>query len=338
MTALVLGGGIVGLWTADSLQRRGVDVKVISASDHSSTTSAAAVCVLLPFFPGDPASDVFKREIRWAEDTLQYVRRQDPGLKSFLELTTCYEFGLDGMIEDGFPVEKLDYLDFAAFEIIHLDRVVADCNFAVKFDCYLCNTAVYMSWLVEDLKSRGVEFELARVDGLDDLEVLARPFDVVLNCTGFSSLFPDPELYPVSGQSMFVPMDDDAPQRRFGLGAGHHAIFRHQRGFYLGSYFLTRKLYGIPRKDLYRQSIDFAGGSYRQLCESVGEEAPSIDVSRVERVNAGIRPFRTTGPRVEFESIGGLSIVHNYGHGAHGWTIGHATAELAAAIAMEKTG
>ena len=45
-----------------------------------------------------------------------------------------------------------------------------------------------------------------------------------------------------------------------------------------------------------------------------------------------------TGLKLMFESIGGLSIVHNYGHGAHGWTIGHATAELAAAIAMEKTG
>jgi glycine/D-amino acid oxidase-like deaminating enzyme len=65
----------------------------------------------------------------------------------------------------------------------------------------------------------------------------------------------------------------------------------------------------------------------------VGVEPPTIPLHRIERVNNGVRPFRRSGPRVEIERCFGKTIVHNYGHGAHGWTIGYAAAKEAAVLA-----
>jgi D-amino-acid oxidase len=322
MRVTVLGAGIVGLWTADLASRLGHTVTVRSRSFYESTTSAAAVCVLTPFFPGDPTTPVFGRSVEWARDTLEHVRSLDvDGV--FLERLRCFEFGLDGMLEADFPVSKLDHLDFSTFEIIDLGRVIDDCNFAVGFDCHLCDTRVFLPWLHEQLLSRGVRFELARVDSLD--EVAALPADLVFNCLGYQSLFPDAEMYAVRGQSMFIPVDGQ-PLPHFGLGAGHHAVFKHRRGFYIGSYFMHGIDSGIPREDLYERSRRFVRGPFQHLCASVGIAPPEIDMDAVQSVSAGLRPFRASGPRVETDSVGAMPVVHNYGHGAHGWTIGYASA------------
>jgi hypothetical protein len=71
------------------------------------------------------------------------------------------------------------------------------------------------------------------------------------------------------------------------------------------------------------------------LCDRLGFDVPNLPLDRLTRVNTGLRPFRPDGPRVEADdgieqgSDGRLRVVHNYGHGAHGWTVGFATAEEA---------
>jgi D-amino-acid oxidase len=318
----VLGAGIVGLFTADILSRAGHDVTVLSRAGYGNTTSAAAAAVLVPFFPGDPATDTFHRNLRWAAATLAHMKALDARGR-FLEEIVCYEFGLDGFLEDGFPVEKLDHLGAPSrYSVIELGRTVAGCNFAVRFSCSLCDTSVFLPWLHDALVRRGVRFRRACLTSASDLEDLDA--DVVFNCLGYQSVFPDPELYAVFGQSMHV-LTGGPPAPSFGVGAGDHAVFTHRRGFHVGSYFL-REPGETPRRDLYRRSIAFVHGPFRDLCASVGVVPPSIDLDRMERVNAGVRPFRYSGPRLELDRSGPKAVVHNYGHGAHGWTIGYASA------------
>jgi len=62
-------------------------------------------------------------------------------------------------------------------------------------------------------------------------------------------------------------------------------------------------------------------------------QLPSLDESNVQRVVAGLRPCRRGGLRLEREdvSLSGRSktVVHNYGHGGCGITIGFGTASVA---------
>jgi glycine/D-amino acid oxidase-like deaminating enzyme len=325
---IVLGAGIVGLWTAELASGLGHEVRVLAATDWSNTTSAAAVAVLTPFFPQDPNTETFRRGVRWAKETLDRVLTLDPH-GEFVERIRCYEFGADGHLEAGFPVSKLKHLDFSEFTILPLGRTVFDCDFAVRFDCYLCNTAVFLPWLVKRLRSRGVTFETRTVRSPDDLPE-GWP-DVVFNCMGWNSVFPDPELFAVHGQSMFVPVPDQ-PLPHFGLGAGHHAVFKHRRGFYIGSYFMPGAVTNV-QAPLYRSSLKFLDGPFQHLCASVDVPAPAVDVTGVAHVNAGVRPFRHSGPRVELDLSGSVPVVHNYGHGAHGWTIGYGTSVEAVSLA-----
>jgi glycine/D-amino acid oxidase-like deaminating enzyme len=326
---MVAGGGILGLWTADILSSHGHTVTVISKSSYIHTTSAAAVCVLTPFFPGDPTTESFKARLRWAADTLIHIQQVDLD-NQFLERIPCFEFGLGDMLESDFPVTKLKYLDFSTFQRIDLDHLIAGCDFAIGFDCHLCNTSVFLPWLYDSLTARGVQFVSRNLETYDEL--IGLEADVIFNCLGFPNLVNDPELYPVQGQSMFIPMDSQ-PFPHFGVGQGHHAVFKHRRGFYIGSYFIENSAGEVPQKDLYLRSTEFVRGPFPDLCRSVGFEPPVINLDNIVRVNNGVRPFRRSGPRVEIEVVRGKTLIHNYGHGAHGWTIGYASAREAVFLA-----
>ncbi len=42
-----------------------------------------------------------------------------------------------------------------------------------------------------------------------------------------------------------------------------------------------------------------------------------------------LRPFRTKGPNLDVEQVGGAMVVHNYGHGGSGWSLSWGSAEMA---------
>jgi D-amino-acid oxidase len=54
-----------------------------------------------------------------------------------------------------------------------------------------------------------------------------------------------------------------------------------------------------------------------------------VSESRIIRTIAGLRPFRSTGFRVEKEKLGSKIVVHNYGHGGGGITLSWGTSHLA---------
>jgi hypothetical protein len=267
--------------------------------------------------------------VNWAADTLKHMQMLDMENR-FLEKIPCFEFGLGDMLEADFPVSKLDHLDFSTFRRLDLASLIAGCDFAIGFDCSLCNTSVFLPWIYESLVSRGVKFLYRNIATFDEL--LSLQANIIFNCLGFPNVVIDAELYPVQGQSMFVPINHQ-PLPHFGVGQGHHAVFKHRLGFYVGSYFIENSAGEIPREDLYLRSIEFVRGPFPDLCRSVGFEPPVIDLENIVRVNNGVRPFRRSGPRIEVEAIGDKMLVHNYGHGAHGWTIGYASAREAVSLA-----
>lgn len=66
-----------------------------------------------------------------------------------------------------------------------------------------------------------------------------------------------------------------------------------------------------------------------------GEISPiRASQDRIVKETVGLRPFRKTGPRLDVESLGDKTIVHNYGHGGAGWSLSWGTAHEACEKAL----
>jgi D-amino-acid oxidase len=74
----------------------------------------------------------------------------------------------------------------------------------------------------------------------------------------------------------------------------------------------------------------------------VGPQPPSryrlarvrVAPERIIRDVVGLRPFRRSGFRVEAESLGDKTLIHNYGHGGGGMSLSWGSADLAAKLAL----
>ncbi len=58
---------------------------------------------------------------------------------------------------------------------------------------------------------------------------------------------------------------------------------------------------------------------------------------RLFDIKVCIRPFRTKGPNLDVEQIGGTMVVHNYGHGGSGWSLSWGSADMAVQKAMSRS-
>ena len=97
----------------------------------------------------------------------------------------------------------------------------------------------------------------------------------------------------------------------------------------------------MNRRDMLKRAGLLAAGAATGCSSRPAPSAPSnarpklklapvkVSKDRIIRTVVGLRPFRSSGFRVEKEKLGRKMVVHNYGHGGGGITLSWGTSQLA---------
>jgi len=313
---VVLGLGIIGLLTVRRLQELGHSPVVVASANPRSSTSAAAGGIMLQTFPFSPDSAEYGRRLTWMKKSLEFFRSYKGG--RYIGKLNHVELFRDGVVEGQVPMEwLLGGPDGVAPAVVNLGAPVRGFQQYTRFEVPYFNTLELLESLYLDCLAGGATVEYRRL-GAGAVEDL--PADVIFNCLGFGAqeVFGDYELIPVFGQAIRYP-----PLRlEFGLGMGDFFALSSSYALYVGSPFVFGESRIGPKLEHYERLQEFAVYGIAELSREVGIDLRGEVPGEALETVSGIRPFRPSGACVEREEVGGRVVVHNYGHGAHGWAAG----------------
>ncbi|QIW99560.1 hypothetical protein AMS68_005078 [Peltaster fructicola] len=227
------------------------------------------------------------------------------------------------------------------FRVLTKDQVPAGYDGGSTFTSVCINTALYLPWLASQCLKHGVKIKRGIIRHITEATRLTHdgsPADIVVNCTGLSSLFlggvEDKTLYPGRGQITLVSNDpgamigttgtDDFPEEMTYIM--HRAA---GGGTVIGGCLQADKWESQPDMNMATRIMQRA----IEVCPALVPEGKGIEGLQVIRHAVGLRPMRKDGIRVELEMVTGggrrVPIVHNYGHGGYGYQTSWGAAEEA---------
>jgi D-amino-acid oxidase len=298
----VLGAGVTGLTTAISLLDAGCRVRVVAAAPIEASTSYLAAAVWFPTHAGPP-----DRVAAWGCDTYDVLADQAergvPGVVMRESLVLYRE-------PPGEPHWVAAVGDARAATPAELPPGYP---YGLRFVVPLVEMPIYLPWLVEQVRSRGGELHTRRIASLHELADDAT--DAVVNCSGLAArtLVGDTSVYPVRGQIVRVTN----PGLTLSVRDEHHPRGR--------AYVHPRAedciLGGTLDENCWDTRVDLATAeAIIQRCQDI---VPALAGASVIEHLVGLRPGRPTVRVEEANPDGaGTRIIHNYGHGGSGVTIG----------------
>ncbi|MFI2280639.1 FAD-dependent oxidoreductase [Nocardia beijingensis] len=312
MRIVVLGSGISGLSTAAELLRARHEVVVVSAEPITATTSFLAAAVWFPTAAG-PAD----RVLAWSETTFEHLAglaaAGAPGVRMCASMALYRER----------PTIPAWSRSVRAFRQADPADLPPGYGFGFRFEVPLVEMPTYLPFLSAQVDAAGARRVLRAVRRLDDLADLSP--DVVVNCAGLraAELVGDPHAYPIRGQIVRVTN----PGLSVSVRDEAHPLGR---------------AYVHPRADdcVLGGSLDTGAwdtapdpGLTRSILRRCRDLVPGLAGSEILDTVVGLRPGRRE-VRVELDTavLPGIPVVHNYGHGGSGITIGHGCAVESAAL------
>jgi D-amino-acid oxidase len=309
--AVVVGTGIVGLSTAWHLQERGWQVRLLADRPLAASTSYLAAAVWFPtrVAPRDKVS-------AWGAATFDALAAQArdgvPGVVMRETLALYRE-------PPGRPwwVDALGDLREARPE-----ELPPGYGYGLRFTVPLVNMTVHLPWLAARVVQRGATIDMRRLAGLDD----ATPADLVVCCAGLGArdLVGDDSVTPVRGQIVRVAnpgltmsiRDENHP-------AGRAYIHPRSEDVILG---------GVLEEGSWDERPDPA--TAESIIARCTDLAPALAGAPVIEHIAGLRPGRPT-VRLErgADLHDGTPLIHHYGHGGAGITLGWECARQVALLA-----
>ncbi|MFD0360890.1 FAD-dependent oxidoreductase [Nocardia sp. GCM10030253] len=312
MHVVVIGSGISGLSTGAELLRGGHDVTVVSAEPISATTSFLAAAVWFPTAAG-PADRVGA----WSTETFSHLEAQaaarTPGVR-MCESLALYRSE---------PPTPTWSRTVRAFRAAEADELPPGYSFGFRFTVPLVEMPVFLPHLHDEVAAAGARWVRRTVHRLEDVAELAP--DVVVNCAGLRAgqLVDDQTVYPIRGQivrvtnpGLSVSVRDEAHP----LGRAY--VHPRENDCILGGSLDSDQWDVTPNPTLAQSILD--------RCRDL---APQLADSRVIETLVGLRPGRSE-VRLELDGspASGTPVIHNYGHGGSGITIGYGCAREVATI------
>jgi len=210
------------------------------------------------------------------------------------------------------------------------------------FTSVCINTAIYLPYLVSQCLAQGVTLRRAILSHISEAAGLhhsGKKADLIVNCTGLlaSKLggVMDKNVIPARGQIVVVRNEAGAMYSTSGTDDGDdQACYIMQRaaggGTILGGTYQKGSWESQPDPSTALRIMKRAVELCPQLTGGKGIEALSVI-----RHGVGLRPLRLNGVRIEKEKIGGVWVVHNYGHGGWGYQASYGCAQGALELANE---
>lgn len=296
MKVLVIGAGVSGLSCALRLAEAGHCVAIWARELPQQTTSTIAAALWFPYL-AEPMS----RVLPWSA-------------VAFTELVRLTENPETGVImRDGCEIFRHRQPNEAwwASAVPGYRRATVDELPIGYVDGYFARVPIidmsaYLAWLERETRARGVTITHRTIENLSETKGVA---EVVINCTGMSArdVSRDNQVYGVRGQVQVV----SAPSvtRYYIDDEGPTYIIPRVNDVVLG---------GTADEDLYDTTVDADTATViRTRCVAL---MPELASARVLVNKVGVRPCRST-VRLEAETVDGLRIIHNYGHGGAGVTL-----------------
>ena len=304
MKITIVGAGISGLATAYVLAKEHT-VKIIAKSFTPDITSNRAAAF---WFPYHIRND--ERGIHWCKHSYEVYENfsKDPSCGVSMQK-------LLKVVRNGVQEEEMTWFSFmpeGCYRILAGQEIPE--GYAIGYDIRVpvIETQIFLPWLMNELKQMNVIIEQKEIRSFEEID----DADIIINCSalGAQQLCNDKELIPIRGQVGLLAPKSDLPV------------------------FLDNELplYIVPRKDAI-----IVGGTYEAgVTDTTTEPAtigrllgnaykvfPDLKYQKVLGSWAGIRPYR---PLIRVEKEG--HIIHNYGHGGSGFTVGWGCAEEVALL------
>jgi D-amino-acid oxidase len=318
----IIGAGVSGLTSGIVFAERGYRTAIFAKEIGQQTTSGAAAAVWFPY-DAEPSVKV----IPWALRTFDVLADLARVPASGVSMIETRQFLRTGEIEIpdwaiALGAERLSSVATGLWPV--QDRAQhSGYSFKSGFSLRvpLTDTTIYFDYLAARFRKAGGEIH-ANVH-FKNLEDVDSKFDLVINCAGIGAreLVQDIDLEPHRGQVAIVPrieglscaiVCDDAPL-----------------------------MYAIPRTN------DCVFGGTNDISDNLAPDPETtsrivaecsrvlnIDKPRVLAERVGLRPFRTSGVRLERDRLPDRSVIHNYGHGGAGFTLSWGCAEEVFGLAL----
>ncbi len=315
----MVGAGVVGLTCAVRLQEAGARVTVVTADEPARTVSGIAAAVWYPSHTlGDP------RVLDWARRTFDELAAQAVhGVSGVVMRPTRMLLRAPSTPKPWWAAAVRDFRALRAAE------VAAPFTGEWRFTVPTVEMKPYLDWLVQRVTGGGGVLLRRRVDRLTDVADLA---SIVVNATGLASggLSDDPSVHPARGQVVLVSnpglrtsvRDEDNP-------AGLTYVHPRSRDVVLGGTFEPGASDCTP-----------SAATGQAILARCTDLVPELRGARVIDQLVGLRPARHGGARVAIDPVGlpgGIRLIHAYGHGGAGVTLGWGCADEVVSLARKSS-